>query len=87
MIAIEIIHGKQDASFGPRLAAFLNEHPEAEVLKILMKGIEGGKGLVAIVKYDIKEAPKPKPEPKIDREAIEKEAKKAELEAKLKALV
>ncbi|MCK4819280.1 hypothetical protein KA005_26145 [bacterium] len=85
MIGIEIITGRLEASFGPRLEAFFNEHPDAETLGIKMRGIEGGKGMVAILKYDKKEAPKPKPKkPEKTPEQLEKEAKKAQLE-KLKA--
>jgi len=92
MIGIEIITGKLEASFGPRLEAFYNEHPNAELISLKMRGIEGGKGMIAILKY-LKEEPIPEPKPKItvaqkkvDAEAEAKALKKVELEAQLEAL-
>lgn len=90
MIGIEIITGRLEASFGPRLEAFFNEYPNAEILCIKMRGIEGGKGMIAILKYNKKEElPKPQPMPKPKKpekipEELEVESKRAELE-KLKA--
>jgi len=93
MIKIVVITGRLEASFGPRLEAFLNEHPNAEILCLYTKGIEGGKGMVAVLKYITKETtkpePKPKPKPKPKKpektpEQLDREAKEAQLE-KLKA--
>jgi len=88
MIGVKIITGRLEASFGPRLEVFLNEHNDAEIMAMYTKGIEGGKGMVAVLKYNIKEAPKPKPEPKPKPkpkkpvktpEQLEREAKEAQL--------
>ena len=74
MIGIAIITGRLEASFGPRLEEFLNEHNDAEIMTLYTKGIEGGKGMVAVLKYNKKEAPKPK----VDKKAIADASKAAD---------
>lgn len=86
MIGIEIITGREGASFGPRLADFLNKHPDAKILSILLKGLEGARGLMAVLSYDKKEAPKPKPVPTKTTEQIAMETKKADLQKQLAEL-
>lgn len=84
MIGIEVITGRFN-TIGPRLEDFYNEHSNIEVISSDLRGIEGGKGLILVLKYDKKAAPKPKTAPKPKKaektpEQLEREAKKAQLE-------
>lgn len=89
MIGIQIINSTSPYTFGERLEEFLNEHPEANVLAIKLKGIEGGKGILGVVSYDKKEKvlKNEAVEAKLQKEKELKEKKAAEikeLKAKLK---
>lgn len=89
MIGIKFIDSSNMRTFAERLEIFINEHPEAKILFGQIKGIEGGKGIFAILSYDKKEEIKIEPEPEVEEiipepEPIptvdpEKEALKAQL--------
>ena len=83
MIGIEIISSTSFERFGERLEAFLNSYPTAKILMYSIRGIEGGKGFVAVLSYDKKEEPTISvTQKKVDAEAELKAAQKAEARKK-----
>lgn len=62
MIGIKIINTSHPRAFAERLEEFLNEHSDAKILFGSIKGIEGGKGVFAILSYDKKKKPTVKEE-------------------------
>lgn len=63
MIGIKFIDASNMRTFAERLETFMNEHTEAKILFGQVKGIEGGKGVFAILSYDKKEESRPEPAP------------------------
>ena len=60
MIGIEFIDASNMRTFAERLEVFMNDHPDAKILFGQVKGIEGGKGVFAILSYK-KDEPEPEP--------------------------
>lgn len=71
MIGIETINATSGRAFAGLLETFLNEHSNVKILYMTLKGIEGGKGIFAVLSYDKKE---PESLPEVDVKALEAEA-------------
>ena len=86
MIGIEFIDASNMRTFAERLEVFMNDHPDAKILFGQVKGIEGGKGVFAILSYKKELIPLESGHKttKLYQEVTESVQKKIDAEAELK---
>lgn len=68
MIGIETINATSGRAFAGLLETFLNERSNVKILYMTLRGIEGGKGMFAVLSYDKKEL---ESLPEVDVKAVE----------------